>query len=99
MWVHGDVHPGNVVLDDSGIQALIDFGDMCAGDPACDLAVAWLGFSSVGRAVFQDAVGDYGDPHLWTRARAWAATFAGILSDADDAWLREMSAHAVRELA
>jgi aminoglycoside phosphotransferase (APT) family kinase protein len=98
VWVHGDVHPGNVVLDDSGIQALIDFGDMCAGDPACDLAIAWLGFSSAGRAEFQTALGDYADPHLWTRARAWAAVFAGILADADDAWLREMSAHAVREL-
>jgi aminoglycoside phosphotransferase (APT) family kinase protein len=99
VWVHGDVHPGNIVLGDGGIQALIDFGDMCAGDPACDLAIAWLGFSSAGRAVFRDALADYGDPHLWTRARAWAAAMTAILADADDVWLRDMSARAVRELA
>ncbi|MDJ1115014.1 phosphotransferase [Microbacterium dauci] len=98
VWVHGDVHPGNIVLQGGGIQALIDFGDMCAGDPACDLAIAWLGFSAAGRAAFRDALGDYGDPHLWTRASAWAAAIAALLADADDAWLRDMSAHAVREL-
>ena len=98
VWVHGDVHPGNLVLQSGGIHALIDFGDMCAGDPACDLAIAWLGFTATGRARFVEALEGAYDPHIWTRAQAWAAAIAALLADADDAWLHAMSAHAVAEL-
>jgi aminoglycoside phosphotransferase (APT) family kinase protein len=42
VWLHGDVHPLNVLVDGGRISAVIDFGDMTAGDPASDLAVAWM---------------------------------------------------------
>lgn len=42
VWLHGDLHPANVVIADGTIAGVIDFGDMFAGDPAWDLAAAWL---------------------------------------------------------
>jgi aminoglycoside phosphotransferase (APT) family kinase protein len=98
LWVHGDVHPGNLVVRDGHLAAVIDFGDMCAGDPACDLAIAWTGFSRAARARFREALGDAYDEATWTRARGWAALFATILHDAGDAGHRAMSSHAMRQL-
>ncbi|WP_280387389.1 aminoglycoside phosphotransferase family protein [Nocardia wallacei] len=42
VWVHGDLHPANVVVADGTLARVIDFGDMFAGDPAWDLAAAWV---------------------------------------------------------
>lgn len=42
VWLHGDLHPANVVVTDGTLSGAIDFGDMFAGDPAWDLAAAWL---------------------------------------------------------
>jgi aminoglycoside phosphotransferase (APT) family kinase protein len=42
VWVHGDLHPANVVVADGTLSGVIDFGDMFAGDPAWDLAAAWV---------------------------------------------------------
>ncbi|MEU7744361.1 aminoglycoside phosphotransferase family protein [Nonomuraea sp. NPDC049158] len=41
-WVHGDLHPANVVTVDGTLAGIIDFGALCAGDPASDLAAAWV---------------------------------------------------------
>ncbi|MFE9243720.1 phosphotransferase [Nocardiopsis sp. NPDC006938] len=41
-WVHGDLHPANVVVADGTMAGVIDFGDLFAGDPAVDLAAAWV---------------------------------------------------------
>lgn len=41
-WLHGDLHPANVLTHDGGLCGVVDFGDMCAGDPAWDLAAGWL---------------------------------------------------------
>ncbi len=41
-WLHGDLHPRNVITSNGRITAVIDWGDLCAGDPATDLAAAWL---------------------------------------------------------
>jgi aminoglycoside phosphotransferase (APT) family kinase protein len=40
--VHGDLHPANVVVSDGTLSGIVDFGAMCAGDPAWDLAAAWV---------------------------------------------------------
>jgi aminoglycoside phosphotransferase (APT) family kinase protein len=42
VWVHGDLHPANVVVADGTLAGVVDFGDMFAGDPAVDLAAAWV---------------------------------------------------------
>ncbi|GAA3783607.1 aminoglycoside phosphotransferase family protein [Streptomyces coacervatus] len=42
VWVHGDLHPANVVVADGTLAGVVDFGALVAGDPAWDLAAAWL---------------------------------------------------------
>ncbi len=74
MWIHGDLHPGNLVVNHGRLSAVIDFGDLCAGDPATDLAVAWMLLPASARSVFRRAYGATAavDEDLWMRARAWA---------------------------
>lgn len=70
VWVHGDVAPGNLLLREGALAAVIDFGCCAVGDPACDLAIAWTSFSGAARAAFLDTL----DPDRATRARGrgWA---------------------------
>ncbi len=42
VWVHGDLHPANIVVADGTLTGVVDFGDLLAGDPALDLAAAWV---------------------------------------------------------
>ncbi|MFJ6017155.1 aminoglycoside phosphotransferase family protein [Streptomyces sp. NPDC092952] len=42
VWVHGDLHPANVVVSDGTLCGIVDFGAVSAGDPAWDLAAAWV---------------------------------------------------------
>ncbi|MEW1832218.1 aminoglycoside phosphotransferase family protein [Streptomyces sp. NPDC088196] len=42
LWLHGDLHPANIVTTNGTLTGVIDFGDLCAGDPAYDLAAAWI---------------------------------------------------------
>ncbi|MFK4067646.1 phosphotransferase [Streptomyces sp. NPDC029674] len=42
VWLHGDLHPANAVVTHGTLSGVIDFGELCAGDPALDLAAAWL---------------------------------------------------------
>jgi aminoglycoside phosphotransferase (APT) family kinase protein len=71
VWFHGDVAPGNLLVDDAGrLGAVIDFGTCGVGDPACDLVLAWAFLDHDARRVFRDAVGL--DADTWARARAWA---------------------------
>jgi aminoglycoside phosphotransferase (APT) family kinase protein len=85
VWLHGDLHPGNMLVRDGGLAALIDFGDVTAGDPAYDLAVMWLVFDEAGRLGFRAATGGRYDEDTWIRARAWAAYLALVfLTRSDD---------------
>lgn len=103
VWVHGDLHPLNLLLDDAGsLSAVLDWGDVTAGDPACDLAAAWLTFDANGRRLFReasDALGLY-DTHAWDRARAWALHLGLIfaLNSDDSPALREVGEHALAAL-
>lgn len=93
LWLHGDLHPANVVLEaDGGLAGVVDFGDLCSGDPATDLAAAWLHFDADGRNSFRaeherlrptDADAD---TTMWTRARGWALSMgSAMLASSDDA--------------
>lgn len=89
VWIHGDLHPGNLIADGDRLTGVIDFGDITAGDPAYDLAVAWLAFDDIGRAAFIAATGSHYDESTWTRARAWAVSVTTMLlhhSDDDPAY-------------
>lgn len=71
VWFHGDVAPGNLLVDHDGrLSALIDFGTCGVGDPACDLVLAWTFLEPSARAVLRDAAGL--DDDTWGRARGWA---------------------------
>lgn len=83
LWLHGDVHPGNLVVDGGALTAVIDFGDLTSGDPASDLAVAWMMFPPDARPRFVAATG-HDDPDLWRRARGWAVNLGlAILAHSD----------------
>ncbi|GAA3001503.1 aminoglycoside phosphotransferase family protein [Actinokineospora diospyrosa] len=70
-WLHGDLHPANVVVRDGTLAGVIDFGDMCAGDPATDLSAAWILLPPGTADRFFDSYGD-ADEATIARARGWA---------------------------
>jgi aminoglycoside phosphotransferase (APT) family kinase protein len=70
-WLHGDLHPANVVVRDGMLAGVIDFGEMCAGDPATDLSAAWILLPAGAAGRFFDAYGQ-ADEATITRARGWA---------------------------
>lgn len=70
VWVHGDIAPGNLLVDEGKLVAIIDFGQLCIGDPACDLAIAWTFFDEASRDAFWAALPL--DVDTWARGRGWA---------------------------
>lgn len=86
-WLHADLHPANVLTADGTFCGMIDFGDLCAGDPACDLAAAWLLLPDGAADRFHAAYRPTPDAATLRRARGWALARAlgGILvGDAGD---------------
>ncbi|WP_439693471.1 aminoglycoside phosphotransferase family protein [Curtobacterium sp. SP.BCo] len=78
VWFHGDVAPGNLLVDGSGrLSALIDFGTCGVGDPASDLVLAWTFLDGDARRRFRRTVGL--DDDNWGRARGWALWKALIM--------------------
>ena len=76
VWVHGDLAPGNLLLRDGRLAAVIDFGGVGVGDPACDLMLAWNLLPPEVRGVFRTALGV--DDATWDRGRGWALSVALI---------------------
>jgi len=72
VWVHGDLHPANVVGTGGTLTGVVDFGDMFAGDPAADLAAAWVLLPAGQAARFFAAYGE-ADEATVRRARGLAA--------------------------
>ncbi len=80
VWLHGDLHPCNVLMQDGKLSAVIDWGDMCAGDPATDLAALWLLLPSPqSRALAIDIYKP--SPATLRRAKGWAITWGLLLLD------------------
>ncbi|MFI9381588.1 aminoglycoside phosphotransferase family protein [Kutzneria sp. NPDC052558] len=71
LWLHADLHPANVVGRDGMLTGVIDFGDLCAGDPATDLSAAWLLLPDGAADRFFAAYARADEPTV-ARARAWA---------------------------
>ncbi len=87
LWLHGDLHPANIVLGpDGALAGVVDFGDLCSGDPATDLAAAWLNFDAAGRSAFRTALEELRptDAASWARARGWAVSLGSALAEASD---------------
>ncbi|WP_338702672.1 aminoglycoside phosphotransferase family protein [Streptomyces sp. Q6] len=74
VWLHGDLQPGNVLVDGGRLSAVIDFGCMGLGDPAVDLIAAWYVLDARGRETFRTALAP--DADTWARGRGWALTIA-----------------------
>jgi aminoglycoside phosphotransferase (APT) family kinase protein len=70
VWVHGDLHPANLLVSNGELTGVIDFGLLGVSDPACDLIVAWTYLSATARQRFRDALAV--DDSTWARGRGWA---------------------------
>lgn len=85
VWLHGDLHPANILVNDGKVSGVIDFGDITAGDPASDLSVAWMLLPSRCHAIFWSAyraaggrTGGRTGEALRARARGWALNLAVV---------------------
>jgi len=80
-WLHGDLHPRNVLVEDGAITGIIDWGDLTSGDCSTDLAAIWMVFPDPHlqyRALAEYA--NLSEPTL-RRARGWAVLFGVMLLD------------------
>ncbi|MEV0064987.1 aminoglycoside phosphotransferase family protein [Amycolatopsis sp. NPDC050768] len=68
VWLHADLMPGNLLLENGRLTSVIDFGCTGTGDPACDLFPAWNLLPAGAREVFREALGV--DDATWARGRA-----------------------------
>lgn len=78
VWVHGDISLGNLLVQNGQLSAVIDFGGMAVGDPACDLAIAWTFFKRESREVFRKTLNL--DEDTWARGRGWTLWKALIVA-------------------
>jgi len=76
VWIHADLSPGNLLLRDGRLSAVIDFGCLGVGDPACDMIPAWNLLPKKSRDHFRRALGV--DDATWARGRCWALSIALI---------------------
>jgi aminoglycoside phosphotransferase (APT) family kinase protein len=88
VWLHGDLHPANILVNDGQVSGVIDFGDITAGDPAGDLSVAWMLLPLDCHDRFwsaYQAAGGRADDALRARARGWALNLAiAFLAHSED---------------
>jgi aminoglycoside phosphotransferase (APT) family kinase protein len=70
VWLHGDLQAGNLLAVQGWLNAVIDFGSLGVGDPACDVMAAWLYLSAATRDVFRAAL--QVDDATWVRGCGWA---------------------------
>ena len=78
VWVHGDMNERNLLVENGKLSAVIDFGMLSIGDPACDLAIAWTFFDEISREVFLNRM-SY-DCNTLVRGKAWTLWKALIVA-------------------
>lgn len=76
VWLHADLQAGNLLVQQGRLSAIIDWGALGVGDPACDYQIAWNFFSADSRDAFRAALHD--DDATWSRGRGWALSVALI---------------------
>jgi aminoglycoside phosphotransferase (APT) family kinase protein len=77
VWIHSDLLPGNILIKEGRISAVIDFDMLGIGDPACDLLPAWSIFNKETRKKFRDSLEI--DHSTWVRGRGWALSIGLII--------------------
>jgi aminoglycoside phosphotransferase (APT) family kinase protein len=74
VWLHGDLLPGNLLVQDGRLSGVLDFSLVGVGDPACDLIAAWALLASDTREAFRVELTV--DDDTWARGRGWALSIA-----------------------
>jgi aminoglycoside phosphotransferase (APT) family kinase protein len=77
VWFHGDAQPGNLLVRDGRLSAVIDFGTSGVGDPACDTTIAWTFLSGDASRAFREGLPF--NEATWARGRGWAIWKAMIV--------------------
>jgi aminoglycoside phosphotransferase (APT) family kinase protein len=99
VWIHADLSPGNILVKDGHLVAIIDFAALGVGEPACDLINAWNLFPASVRDDFRAAAEV--DDATWARARGWALSISIIqlpyYQDTNPA-LADNSRHVIKEI-
>ena len=96
VWLHGDPHPANILIQDGRVSGVIDFGDITAGDPASDLSLAWMLLPAASHDRFRAAYAAAGNGAIsaatWARGRGWALNLAIVFLawSADNPQLHEV---------
>jgi aminoglycoside phosphotransferase (APT) family kinase protein len=70
VWIHGDLDARNLLVEEGRLSAVIDWGGLGVGDPACDAMVAWKILSPETRDTFRTVLSV--DDTTWARGRGWA---------------------------
>jgi aminoglycoside phosphotransferase (APT) family kinase protein len=80
-WLHADLHPRNVLVEQGVITGIIDWGDITSGDCATDLASIWMLFADP--HAWQEGLAAYADLSEATvqRAKGWAVLFGVMMLD------------------
>jgi aminoglycoside phosphotransferase (APT) family kinase protein len=76
VWIHGDLDARNLLAKEGRLSAVLDFGCLGVGDPACDVMVAWKVLSAGSRDIFLTAL--CVDEATRARARGWVLSQALI---------------------
>jgi aminoglycoside phosphotransferase (APT) family kinase protein len=103
VWIHGDLDARNLLVVEGRLSAVIDWGGLGVGDPACDVMVAWKVLDVEMREAFRVQLGI--DDATWARSRGWALSQAviafayytpetnSVLVAEAEPWLAELLAH------
>lgn len=76
-FIAGDMHARNILTLGGRLRAIIDWGDMCAGDPATDFMSVWGLFED--KDARRAVIDHYGaDDDFIVRAKGWAI-FSGVI--------------------
>lgn len=94
VWVHGDIAPGNLLVKNGKLAAVIDFGVLGVGDSSCDYAMAWTFFEEESRQRFLKKL----DQGMIDRACGWALWKALITYNSDEAERAENAQYTINEI-